>query len=86
MVWINGEDEETFDISIDDSLDDAYKTFRKEINGRYSNLAIIVLPLIEEKKKLYEEEKIRKEQEKENKAKEKELRELARLKAKYENN
>lgn len=85
MVWVDGGCEESMDVQLSKwGLIDAKTTIRNEINGKHSKLAKAMLPLIQEKVDEYEEEKRKQLQNEESKTVEKELKELARLKAKYE--
>lgn len=85
MVWLDSEEEESFDLDLRRyNLEDVNNIFQNELDGVHSKLAELILPLIQEKISLYEEEKRKREQEQESQIIAKELKELERLKAKYE--
>lgn len=85
MVWLDSEEEESFDIDLRRyNLEDIHNKFQNELDGVHSKLAELILPLIQEKICLYDEERRKREQEKESQIIAKELKELERLKAKYE--
>lgn len=83
-VWVDGEDYALISSDINKGLWNTYSTFQNFINSGHDDLISIALPIIKEQKDRYEEEKRKEDEIRSKKLIEKELKELERLKTKYE--
>jgi hypothetical protein len=84
QIWIDGEKECVLECEITKDLKDTLSDFKNKNYRISSDLKDIAIPTIEAQKKIYDEEKRKEQEEKDTKLREKEMKELERLKAKYE--
>lgn len=83
-VWIDGKNEAIISVDVNEDCDEIYSSFIKAKDTIYNDLVEIALPIIENQRNIYLEKKHKEEELKAEKIRERELKELARLKAKYE--